>query len=283
MNVLSADKTGDKRVAGKILDPAIGEIYCLNETETRMILDEIFVQKFYLQEGISISPGDIVLDVGANIGAFTLFAAQHGARVYAYEPIPATFELLQLNIQLHGFDKIAHPRNIGLSDRAEEKVMFHHPGASVLDSWTARDAHRDLMVENWEEVLEVFKTADPDLYHAIRGLGTKAFQQNAVREKVKTVFACTVEIECKFDTLSGAIAKEDIQSIGLLKLDAELADWEILDGVEAQDWSRIRQVAMEVHKSSDVEPISKFFTERGFNHVVGKQLKFSTGYVWARK
>jgi FkbM family methyltransferase len=283
MNALNAAKTDDKRVARKILDPAIGEIYCLNETETRMILDEIFVHKFYLQEGISISPGDIVLDVGANIGAFTLFAARHGAHVYAYEPIPATFELLQLNIQLHGFDKIAQPRNIGLSDRAEEKVMFHHPRASVLDSWTARDAHRDLMGENWEEVLEVLKTADPDQYHAIRGLGTKTLQQNAMREQVKTFFASTVEIECEFDTLSGAIAKEDIQSIGLLKLDAELADWEILDGVKAEDWSRIQQVAMEVHKSSDVEPISKFFTERGFNHVVGKPLKLDTGYVWARK
>ena len=283
MNVLNADKTDDKRVTHKILDSAIGEIYCLNETETRMILDEIFVQKFYLQEGISISPGDIVLDVGANIGAFTLFAAQHGARVYAYEPIPATFELLQRNILLHGFEKIAHARNIGLSDRAEEKVMFHYPGASVLDSWTARDAHRDLMVENWEEVLEVFKTADPDIYQAIRRLGTKTLQQNAVREQLKKLFASTVEIECKFDTLSGAFAKEDIHSIGLMKLDAELADWEILTGVEPEDWSRIGQVAMEVHQSSDIEPISKFLTQRGFNHVVGKHLKFATGYVWARK
>jgi FkbM family methyltransferase len=282
MNAVKVDKTNGKRVVRKILDPVVGEIYCLNETETRMILDEVFVHKYYLQEGISISPGDIVLDVGANIGAFTLLAARYGARVYAYEPIPATFELLQLNIQLHGFDKIAQPRNIGLSDRAEQKVMFHHPGASVLDSWTARDAHRDLLVENWEEVLEVFKTADPDLYDGIRGLATKTLQQYAVREQVKTLFASTVEIECKFDTLSGAIAKEDIQSIGLLKLDAELADWEILAGVKAEDWSRIRQVAMEVHKSSDVEPISKFFTERGFNHVA-KECKFATGYVWARK
>ena len=101
-------------------------------------------------------------------------------------------------------------------------------------------------------------------------------------EQVKKIFASTVEIECNFDTLSGAIVKEDIQSIGLLKLDAELADWEILAGVKAEDWSRIRQVAMEVHKSSDVESISKFFTERGFNHVVGKQFKLGTGYVWAK-
>jgi 31-O-methyltransferase len=39
--------------------------------EARATLHEIFVDKLYFQEGISILPGDIVLDVGANIGVFT--------------------------------------------------------------------------------------------------------------------------------------------------------------------------------------------------------------------
>jgi hypothetical protein len=91
------------------------------------------------------------------------------------------------------------------------------------------------------------------------------------------------EIECKFDTLSGAIAQENIQSIGLLKLDAEFADWEILNGVKAENWNRIRQVAMEVHVQSDAAPISKFFREQGFSHVAGRQLAMGTSFVWARK
>ena len=84
-----------------------------------------------------------------------------------------------------------------------------------------------------------------------------------------------MQIECKFDTLSGVIAQENIQSIGLLKLDAEFADWEILNGV--------KQVAMEVHVQSDTAPISKFFRERGFSDVAGKRLKMGTSCVWARK
>ena len=116
-----------KQTIRKITHPTIGEIYCLNEPEARATLDEIFVDKLYLQEGISISPGDTVFDIGANIGVFTLCAAQQGARVYAFEPVPSTFEVLQHNIQLHGFDRVAHARNIGLSDRAEEKQMFHYP------------------------------------------------------------------------------------------------------------------------------------------------------------
>ena len=92
-----------------------------------------------------------------------------------------------------------------------------------------------------------------------------------------------MQIKCEFDTLSGVIARENIQSIDLLKLDAELADWEILNGLKAEDWPRIRQVAMEVHVESDVGPISNFLRERGFGQVTGKKLKLGTNCLWARK
>jgi FkbM family methyltransferase len=272
-----------KQAIRKITHPAIGEIYCLNEPEARATLYEIFVDKLYLQEGISILPGDIVLDVGANIGVFTLCAAQQGARVYAFEPVPSTFEVLQHNIHLHGFDRVANARNIGLSDRAEEKLMFHYPTLSVCDSWSAQDSLFEFMTENWENTLHLIKTADLNQYSVISSLGSKSLQQGAVREFIERISASPVHVKCKFDTLSGVISQENIQSIDLLKLDAELADWEILSGVKADDWNRIRQVAMEVHVESDVGPISKFFSERGFTYVARKQLRMGTGCVWARK
>jgi FkbM family methyltransferase len=161
--------------------------------------------------------------------------------------------------------------------------MFHYPEWSVCDSWIVQGDWIELMTENWENTLDLFQIADPDRYKAIRSLGSKSQQQDAVREIIERASASQVQIECKFDTLSGVIARENIQSIGLLKLDAEFADWEILSGVKAEDWNRIRQVAMEVHMQSDAAPISKFFREQGFSHVAGKQLKTGTSCVWARK
>jgi hypothetical protein len=99
----------------------------------------------------------------------------------------------------------------------------------------------------------------------------------------ETILASAVKIKCKFNTLSGVMAQENIQSIGLLKLDAELADWEILNGVKTEDWQRIRQISMEVHLESDVAPISQFLSERGFSRVIGKKWRVGTNCVWAIK
>ena len=283
MNRLQSVEEKEEEAIRKIAHPAIGEIYCINEAVARATLHEIFVDKLYFQEGVSISPGDIVLDVGANIGLFTLFAAQQGAQVYAFEPVPPTFEVLQYNIHLHRLDSVAHPRNIGISDRLEGKLMFHYPACSVCDSWTAQDDLFEFMSENWENTLSLLKVADPDQYKAISGLASKTQQEGAVREIMEKLSASHVQIKCEFDTLSGVIARENIQSIGLLKLDAELADWEILHGLKAEDWPRIRQLAMEVHLESDVGPISHFLSGRGFGQIRAKKLRQGTHCLWARK
>lgn len=53
-------------------------------------------------------PGDVVLDVGANIGTHTVFfAAVCGARVTAFEPNPKAVAALRENVRLNGVDDLA--------------------------------------------------------------------------------------------------------------------------------------------------------------------------------
>ena len=53
----------------------------------------------YEYEGCHIKNDDIVVDIGANIGIFTRFALQRGAKkVYAFEPSGALFKCLSLNV-----------------------------------------------------------------------------------------------------------------------------------------------------------------------------------------
>jgi len=52
----------------------------------------------------TIGPGSVVLDVGANVGVYTLLAAKRGARVLAIEADPQNVERLRHHVRLNGFD-----------------------------------------------------------------------------------------------------------------------------------------------------------------------------------
>ena len=63
---------------------------CYNLDETRWIAR-------------ALSGGGVFVDVGANMGFFSLFAAKMGAVVVAIEPLPNLFERLSVNLKLNGF------------------------------------------------------------------------------------------------------------------------------------------------------------------------------------
>ncbi len=86
-----------------------------NRAETEVVYREIFDEESYLRGGVTLAAGDCVVDVGANIGLFTLFAAMRApeASFYAVEPIPALYDLLCLNARIHGIAVRALPCALG--------------------------------------------------------------------------------------------------------------------------------------------------------------------------
>jgi FkbM family methyltransferase len=56
-----------------------------------------------------LSPGDVVLDVGAHVGLFSIVAANivgPEGSVHAFEPVPANFLALANNVRLNGFENV---------------------------------------------------------------------------------------------------------------------------------------------------------------------------------
>jgi FkbM family methyltransferase len=51
----------------------------------------------------SLRPGDLFIDIGANVGSYAVWAAELGAEVVALEPADDTFRLLQENAALNGY------------------------------------------------------------------------------------------------------------------------------------------------------------------------------------
>ena len=74
----------------------------------RIVADEVFLDHSYVNGRCQINPGDSVLDGGAHIGMFTVFALLNGAKlVIAVEPNPTLFPILQHNVEKNvGIDKV---------------------------------------------------------------------------------------------------------------------------------------------------------------------------------
>ena len=88
------------------------------------MFSETWYDRDYDVAGCPIRENDLVVDVGANQGFFTCYAAQKGARVYAFEPNPATFEVLQGNIARNGFAERVDAKCVAVADFEGEADLF---------------------------------------------------------------------------------------------------------------------------------------------------------------
>ncbi|MCK5092656.1 MAG: FkbM family methyltransferase [Gammaproteobacteria bacterium] len=71
-------------------------------------------------------PGDVVWDVGAFIGMFSIFSSErvgNTGRVITFEPEPGTFKLLQENCKLNNADNITL-FNAALYDSTDKGMIF---------------------------------------------------------------------------------------------------------------------------------------------------------------
>jgi FkbM family methyltransferase len=57
--------------------------------------------------------GDVALDIGANLGIWSLLAAKRGARVHAFEPVPEMVARLRHHARLSGAALTIHPFALG--------------------------------------------------------------------------------------------------------------------------------------------------------------------------
>jgi FkbM family methyltransferase len=96
------------------------------------IVKETNLDRDYEVHGAMIQDGWSVVDIGAGLGDFTVFAAQrtpHG-RVYAYEPAPDSVALLEQNIRLNRIGNVeTYP--YAVSDRAGTLTLDVSGGVAV--------------------------------------------------------------------------------------------------------------------------------------------------------
>jgi FkbM family methyltransferase len=89
------------------------------------LIQEIFSDCYRIfQRGMTFGPGDLILDIGANEGVFSIMMAKcfPGVNVISLEPVHRTYEQMVRNIKLNGLDDgiVVQPLNLGVGGESRK-------------------------------------------------------------------------------------------------------------------------------------------------------------------
>ena len=218
--------------------------------EAALIYNEIMVKQEYFQSGLSVVDARCVIDIGANIGIFTMAMKMKApeAAIYAFEPIPDTFKALEQNVRSLGYSDV-HLFNLAIGSQDHSEKIFtyypHMPGNSTALP-TLKEIRRPVMDQ-------IFGQEYSDFLH-----------QSETR---------SVQVR----TLSSVIREQGITTVDYLKIDVEGNEVSVLEGIEEMHWPIIKQVAIEAHNAELQEQVSTILSQHGLSVLTGMGLSSGGG------
>lgn len=165
-------------------------------------IKETFLDAFYSRYGVPIADGWRVIDIGAGIGDFSIYAAygHPDTLVYAFEPFFESYQLLLENIKINNLKNI----------RPSQLAVWEVEGHLLLD-------------DSAGEPLQVMSK-----------------QEDYQRDEHGSV-------RVKATTLTQVLERNILETVDLLKLDCEGAEYKILMSTPEQIFTKIERIIMEYH------------------------------------
>lgn len=171
----------------------LGNKIYLDEEDTMRLSTRGYYEPFTTKFVQSIvKRGEVVLDIGANIGYYTLLFAKlvgQDGKVYAFEPHPQNFSLLRRNVEYNGYGNVV----------LEQKAVADTSGIAALYLAKSGSHHHSICKNNFNT------TSSLDI-----GL---------------------ISLDDYFERNIG-IAKENAKKVSIIKIDVEGAEFDVLKGME---------------------------------------------------
>lgn len=241
-------------------------VSCLDKREALLVYGQV---RQYFDHGIKLQAGSTIFDVGANIGLFSLLANEMcdgDVKIYAFEPIPATYAVLSANMEKYTSGQ-AEAIRCGLAAEPGNTTFAYYPHHSVLSTAHYDQDNEDEMRSQLKESLLRNLRATPFPLNLLRFLPS-AMRAFVIEKLTDKTFDEAEQINCELITLSAVIDQYGVEQIDLLKVDAEKSELEVLEGIEVKDWHKIQQVVMEVHDLGDrLKSVKQLLHDNGIVHI----------------
>ena len=206
----------------------------VNSTDL-MAFTHVWMIQEYSDDNFSINNDDVIIDVGAHIGLFALFASQFckNGKIFCYEPIKENYKILIENIEMNQIQNI-FPNNLAVTKETSRVKIFLNDDQS----------------------------------------GHSMFIQNKN----------FVEVDSK--SLSDIFIDNGIKECDFLKLDCEGAEYEIVESLSSDLFTKINKTAIEYHmvdtKPELLEQLINKFKQFSFS-VHTRSLFADIGFLFAKK
>lgn len=220
-----------------------------HERDTKYIYEEIFVSQIYYHPEMRVRKHPIIMDVGSNIGIYGIWAHRRyqPREIYCYEASPRTFPYLKANVER-------------LVDAETTRVHIFNR-ALARSSGETIALHQSPLVSGISTLLDKSKV--------------RWVQQLSASEDLITYDVVT-------STVSAEMTANEIPAVDILKIDVEGYFMEVLKGIAAEDFERIRNIVVEIDYSAEAEvtplDVETMLTARGYQ----TDREEDTFYAWRR-
>jgi len=239
--------------------PEGGTIAHLNRNETISLHREIFTERAYAPVGMRLRPAPTVLDIGANIGMFALFAERTWtpALILAVEPVPEVAEVLRAN--LAGSHAVVV--QAACAEQDGQCLLTYYPAATIL---SGRHADPDRDLRTLKE-------------HARRTLGNRVSEADL--NELLQARVTGVELDCRKLSLASLVREHRIDRVDLLKIDVEGDELAVLQG-SSNNLAQVDNVVVEVSAGAVEDGITRLLKDAGMTVTRYQSPQYRGSELW---